>query len=596
MTSLLVIGSPSLDIIHIHDKTFETVGGAGMYLAMAARRSGVKVSMFGPRPGRIPDQLKEFAGYLEEWIGPEIPVEEIPRFEISHNGDKAEYILASVASESGLDLSTLPRDLSAYDAVHITAMGDSRAQMEYYREIRSRGARVISMGTWLRSIKANPTTACQLVDLADIFFMNAEEAQELYGSTAEIKGKPGQLLVVTQAENGATLIQGETRTRIPTRRVTTVDPTGAGESFCGATLANILLGLHPALSAMRGAMMAAEKIEDIGPRALMRKDPPPSIPLDKRVSINPVQVKKTSKVVKDLPAADPFGFVGEYLPAVGDPHALDYFFAVTLQQFSFWEESNGFYRKPLNATIGGRERKGSTYMYYAFMKPLKEDPDFYSPGRQAQVTTDEMAELFRADDGSVQMPALELHVQQANRYGHDMLALGLTPEKVVQIAMDSDRPLQTFVMTLDHIGGYKEDPVRKKSDLLALSISQRPEKFLKFGKIETVSPVVDYHCMRSVLRIGLVDVLDDDLRQKLADRRILQSDEEWAVRWASYHIQEQVEAQSGKPIGAVDWFFFNYMRSHCPEMTDPVCEECAMNLVCAKRKEMFQPVLRTSFY
>ena len=207
-----------------------------------------------------------------------------------------------------------------------------------------------------------------------------------------------------------------------------------------------------------------------------------------------------------------------------------------------------------------------------------------------------MAEIFRADDGSVQMPALELHVRLANQYGRDMLALGLTPEKVIQLAVNSDHPLKTFVMTLDHIGGYKEDPVRKKSDLLALSISQRPEKFLQFGKNETVSPVVDYHCMRSVLRIGLVDVLDNDLRQKLADRRFLQPDEEWAVRWAAYHIQEQVEALSGKPIGAVDWFFFNYMRSHCPEMTDPVCEECAMNLVCAKRKEMFQPVIRTTYY
>ena len=66
--------------------------------------------------------------------------------------------------------------------------------------------------------------------------------------------------MVTQAEKGALLILGETRTHIPTRQVKIKDPTGAGETFCGATLANILLGLHPAMSAMRGAMLAAEKI------------------------------------------------------------------------------------------------------------------------------------------------------------------------------------------------------------------------------------------------------------------------------------------------------------------------------------------------
>ena len=73
-------------------------------------------------------------------------------------------------------------------------------------------------------------------------------------------------------------------------------------------------------------------------------------------------------------------------------------------------------------------------------------------------------------------------------------------------------------------------------------------------------------------------------------------DEEWAVRFAGYRVQQAVVAQSGKDLGAVDWFFFNYIRSHCPEMTDPVCSECALEAVCKKRKEYFQPVLRTTFY
>jgi len=47
---------------------------------------------------------------------------------------------------------------------------------------------------------------------------------------------------------------------------------------------------------------------------------------------------------------------------------------------------------------------------------------------------------------------------------------------------------------------------------------------------------------------------------------------------------------------AIDWFFFNYMRSHCPEMQEPVCEKCAADPVCAHRKQLFQPVFRTSFY
>jgi hypothetical protein len=48
-------------------------------------------------------------------------------------------------------------------------------------------------------------------------------------------------------------------------------------------------------------------------------------------------------------------------------------------------------------------------------------------------------------------------------------------------------------------------------------------------------------------------------------------------------------------MGAVDWFFFN-SRKRCPEMMEPVCGDCQVDPVCAHRKELFQPVLRTTFY
>ncbi len=596
MTHLLVVGSPSLDTIHIQGQTHQSVGGAGMYMAMAAWRSGLKVSMFGPRPDTIPDVMGDFASRLEVWIGPVIPLEDMPHFEISHQGDKAVYLNADVESEEQVDFDQLPDDLSKYAGVHITAMGDSAVQMACLEKCRQRGARMISLGTWLGSIQAKPELTHALMAEADIFFMNEEEGHALFGSLEAVQGVPGQILFVTLADKGALVALGNHQTQIPAREIVVKDPTGAGESFCGSALANILLGLHPVMAGRRAAMLAAEKIGAIGASALLLDDPPPDVPLDPRVRINKVQVEKVSQVVKDLPAAGAFNFVADYLPPVGHPLALDYFFAATLQQFGFWETANGRYDKPLIAKLGGELRKGSNYLYYAYLRPLDTNPTFYSPERQANLTLDEMADIFRADDGTVQMPALALHLQQANQYGRDMLALGYSPQSFVQQAMESQTPLKTFMMLLDHIGGYKEDPIRKKSSLLALSVSARPEAFLRYGQDETVAPVVDYHCMRSVLRIGLVEVLDADLYQKLAERRLLNEDEEWAVRYAAYHIQKQVEALSGKPIGAVDWFFFNYMRSHCPEMTDPVCAECALDAVCAKKKEMFQPVLRTTNY
>jgi hypothetical protein len=85
------------------------------------------------------------------------------------------------------------------------------------------------------------------------------------------------------------------------------------------------------------------------------------------------------------------------------------------------------------------------------------------------------------------------------------------------------------------------------------------------------------------------------LNRKLVDRQVISPDEEWAVRYTAYRAIEKVVAISGKSMGAVDWFFFG-ARKRCPEMSEPECHLCQIDSVCAHRKELFQPVLRTTFY
>jgi hypothetical protein len=148
---------------------------------------------------------------------------------------------------------------------------------------------------------------------------------------------------------------------------------------------------------------------------------------------------------------------------------------------------------------------------------------------------------------------------------------------------------------LDHISGYKEDPLRKKSGLLALILNQRPELFLPLRSDEQVAPVIDYHLMRSCLRVGLVEISDEQLKDKVSNRQIVSPAEEWAIRYAAYRAIEQVVSLSGMDLGAVDWFFFG-ARKRCPEMTEPECPLCPLDPICAHRKELFQPVLRTTFY
>lgn len=316
---------------------------------------------------------------------------------------------------------------------------------------------------------------------------------------------------------------------------------------------------------------------------------------DDRVVVNEGQVRRVAGLIAGLEEVTAYDYVDPSLPPLNHPLTVDYLFATVLQQFSFWTVKEGRYHRPLIATIGGEKLKGAFYLWKAYTRRIDTDPSFFSPEGQASQRLEDTLALFRSDDGEDVMPAVEMHLEAANRYGKTMLALGWTPKSVLETASASDRPLETLLGALDQVGGYREDPLRKKSALLAQILHDRPEGFFEFGANETLPPVMDYHLMRSCLRMGMVDVVDGDLRRWLEERRLVSAQDEWAVRYASYRAVEMLPELSGRPMAAVgDYLFLS--RRRCPEMTEPDCASCSADLVCAHRKELFQPVIRTDYY
>jgi hypothetical protein len=490
----------------------------------------------------------------------------------------------------------LPGDLSKYDIVHVGPKGDATKQLSFIQACRERGAKKISAGTGLFIVDQNPQAVRAVIEQSDYFFMNDVEAKTVFGSLEAVKTEPDKVLFVTLGAQGARIIQGDTSTQIPAVPATVLDPTGAGDTFCGATLAYLLQKKHPIMAARQATALAAEMIGQVGPTALLSDDPPPEVGLDARVQVNERQVQKVAKTISTLSEVPPSLFVSPELPPIGHPKALDYFFAATLHQFSFWTAKNNRYHLPLIASIGGVELKGSDYLWAAFTRGVEKDPEFCSPERQANLSREDMLEVFRADNGDDPMPALDLHLEQAHSYGRDMLALQLTPQAVLDKALESAQPLETFLVILDQIGGYKEDPIRKKSLLLALILNNRPETFLPLRDDEQIAPIMDYHLMRSCLRIGLIDVLDDELETKLTNRQVVSPAEEWAVRYPAYLAFDQLVTLSSRSPSTMNGLIFMNARKRCPEMTEPDCGSCQLDPVCAHRKEFFQSVLRTSFY
>jgi sugar/nucleoside kinase (ribokinase family) len=590
---LLVIGGASLDTLHFAGRTTPSAGGAGLYTGLAAQRAGARVTMHGPRPEPMPEVLAPAVERLE-WLGPAVPPESLPRFEIAHDGvGRQEMLSFDWGAESLLTPESAPQ--TPADWVYCVALADAGLQRRFLRHYKQRGRRV-ACGTYGRLASDFRDVLLDVVAESDAFFCNEREAETLFGGLDRAFARPGRLLFVTRGARGAAVFQGQHRTDVPGVPARELDPTGAGDAFCGTTLARLAGGEHPVEAARRAIAAAAEMIGDVGPAALLRPPPTPEPPEDPRVRVDEERLARLAGLLAGRPEVRALDFSGEGFPAVGDPRALAFFFAATLQQFGFW--SLGAERRwsaPLLAPLGGLSRKGSDYLWSAYARWMRERAADLEPAQQAALTADGLAHRLRDDDGGSPMPALDLHLGQARAYGRDMLALGWTPRAMLERANATETPVATLLAALDHVGGYKEDPLRKKSALLALILRERPEGFLRRVAGEDLPAIVDYHVQRSCLRLGLLVVEDAALAGRLRGRRVLPPEDEAAVRRASFRAMGTLARESGRGMGACDAFLFT-MRRRCPEMSEPECAACVADPVCAHRKELFQPVLRTTFY
>ncbi|MBV7335989.1 carbohydrate kinase family protein [Chloroflexi bacterium TSY] len=290
---LLIIGTVSIDKLHLGSKIatndnddqnpVTTVGGAGMYTALAARKAGAQVTLLAPQPTVMLDVLAPIAAKIT-WVGPEVDADSFPRLEIAHHGGgQATLIDAAWGAEARLQAAELyqfiPHDLSSFDSVHIAALSSAQRQLDFLRACHVLGAKRTSVGTYARSVYGETDTVQTLLHDVALFFMNENEAAGLIGYDGTIESLQSfqrtaqmacdQLLFVTLGRSGAWVVQNSTVSHIPAPVAQEIDPTGAGDTFCGATLAVLAQGLSPVSAAQQACQLASLMIENIGPTALL---------------------------------------------------------------------------------------------------------------------------------------------------------------------------------------------------------------------------------------------------------------------------------------------------------------------------------------
>jgi ribokinase len=269
-----VVGAASLDTLHFAGQTVHAAGGAGLYTALAARQSGAATALFAPRPEPMPAELQPVADRLD-WLGPVIDPAQLPRLEIEHyGGGQARLVAASWEAETILTPQLLPEVAWQVDFVHIAALSSAERQLAFLETLRARRGEQthprFSVGTYARLVYGDPAGVRRLFELADLFFMNENEATGLFGSVAQAHTRPEALLFVTLGEAGALVITGDQVTHIAGQPVLELDPTGAGDTFCGATLAGLAWGDTALEAAEKAVSLAAQTVSAAGPAALLK--------------------------------------------------------------------------------------------------------------------------------------------------------------------------------------------------------------------------------------------------------------------------------------------------------------------------------------
>jgi len=275
MIDVFVIGTASLDTLHLAGgRTVFTGGGAGLYTALAAHRAGARVGLFAPKPEPLPEPLRPAAERLL-WRGPTISPDRLPRLEIEHHGGgRATLLAASWGAEAELLPEQLPPVAAGSAIIHIAALSTAQRQLDFLDQLKRQAALrqrppLISVGTYARLVYNDAGRVRRLFELADLFFMNENEANGLFGSVGQAQTRPNARLFVTLDAKGALVIEGGQATFVAGHSAVEVDPTGAGDTFCGAVLAALAQGKSALSAAQAAVKLAAQTVSAVGPEALL---------------------------------------------------------------------------------------------------------------------------------------------------------------------------------------------------------------------------------------------------------------------------------------------------------------------------------------
>jgi len=286
-SSVCVVGSFSLDSIIVPGRVnfFHNLGGATAFTSFAVKALGVPVSVVSRVGGDFPkvylEQLRESGidvsavkRYLSEFT---------TRFELCYNDDFSERTLKLVCKGCPISLDDIPKGLYA-KAIHVAPIaGELSYEIMHHLKSCCTFLSLDPQG-FLRHFDADGVvTLCssdkRVLDLIDVCKVSLDELfvltgfSDLKAAIRAVHDVGVKTIIVTMGAKGSLLSVEGVCCRVPAYLSSViVDPTGAGDVFIGAFLAEYLKGSEPLWCASVGSAAASFVVEGLGSTYMGNQD------------------------------------------------------------------------------------------------------------------------------------------------------------------------------------------------------------------------------------------------------------------------------------------------------------------------------------
>lgn len=294
-----------------------------------------------------------------------------------------------------------------------------------------------------------------------------------------------------------------------------------------------------------------------------------------------------SAVVAHIHASPPIEPVNRWRwhPRAGEPLVVEYYLLTLAHQFAFWEITGGEF-STWRAQSDAGELSGSDFVWYTMHRLFRDRPEVFDPGSPLFSTSSETAAL--RDARGQRPPRWSAHeeISHALRIALScpLVQRQLAPSYLLEGGIGG------FERVFGALPGYCEDPLKKRLNLLFMYLTAREDNPLGTSPHARVTPAIDYHLQRLLLRAGVVEVIEESCLRMLVGRHALQGAEEMDIRAACHAAVATIVERSDFTSFQIDQALFA-LRQTCAYDHHPRCSECWLCPSCAQRTALFQPLL-----